>query len=73
MTDDEAAEALRSVLYQYGVLRSLVESVREKAEMLNDQGMSGVAFSAHMVAESISVYSVALKKAFVDRIEKESK
>lgn len=71
MTEEEAAESLRIVLHQYGVLRSLVESVREKAEMLNDQNMTGVAFAAHMLAESISVYSVVLKNAFVDRIEKE--
>lgn len=68
MTDDEIAEALRQAVENYRVLRDVTESVRAKAELFAESDEYGLALAAHMVAESIQVYTVAFKRAYERRL-----
>lgn len=67
MTDEEIAEALRQASENYRVLRQVTESVRDKAKLFEDGDEYGLALAAHMVAESIQVYTAAFKRAYERR------
>lgn len=69
MTIDE--DGIRQMLANQAILKEIADGIADKASGFDDIDMKGLAFAAHMVAEAITIYSAAFKRAYLRQQSKE--
>lgn len=69
MTIDK--DGIRQMLANQAVLKEIADGIADKASGFDDIDMKGLAFAAHMVAEAITIYSAAFKRAYLRQQSKE--
>lgn len=65
------AEKIRQMMENQKVLKEIADGIAEKASGFDDIDMKGLAFAAHMVAEAITIYSAAFKRAYLKEQRRE--
>lgn len=69
MTIDK--DGIRQMLANQAILKEIADGIADKASGFDDIDMKGLAFAAHMVAEAITIYSAAFKRAYLRQQSKE--
>ena len=64
-------DGLRQMLANQAVLKEIADGIADKASGFDDIDMKGLAFAAHMVAEAITIYSAAFKRAYLKEQRRE--
>lgn len=64
-------DGIRQMLANQAVLKEIADGIADKASGFDDIDMKGLAFAAHMVAEAITIYSAAFKRAYLRQQSKE--
>jgi hypothetical protein len=65
------AEKIRQMMENQKVLQEIADGIAEKASGFDDIDMKGLAFAAHMVAEAITIYSAAFRRAYLKEQRRE--
>jgi len=64
-------DGIRQMLANQAILKEIADGIADKASGFDDIDMKGLAFAAHMVAEAITIYSAAFKRAYLRQQSKE--
>lgn len=71
IVNNEQVAILKQLSKQYNELKDTVASIADKADEFEAAELSGLAFSAHMVSESLAAYAKELGK-YIRRLKREA-
>lgn len=62
VTEDDRVEMAMRLMRMQKTLKDVIDNILVQAEIIKDAGAPGLAFSMHMVRESLAVYSKELNR-----------